>query len=508
MTTAIFNSLGSAISGATGVDLIDPAAASFTATVTATLLSVQIGVYRNPLVASAATGSLNVSLYSDIGTAPGTTIATLATITHADLPTGIDSTVDVTGFTGVTLTAGTRYWIELTDTGLGVCWTYALDQSGTGVAGEFINDSYASLSDSTAGALRMEVDIACFAAGTRIATASGETAVEHLRPGKMVRTQSGRLAPIRWIGHRRIDCRRHPKPDSVRPIAIAPGAFGPGRPARPLLLSPDHAVFVDDRLVPIRHLVNGATITPCSAARVTYYHVELDQHDIMLAAGLPVESYLDTGNRHAFANAPSVTVLHPELGAGTQSRLARAIWAARGCAPLLEEGLALTVLRRRLHTQAIELGHRLDAGAPPYLLAAGRVVAAQRLGGGVHRFTLPRGCRTITLVSTSAIPAETDPTASDRRRLGPMVAAIVLRGPSYRRDLVLSATGPGFHPIEERNGRHWRWTDGAALLDLPEDTPANAMLDLSVIACQHAWSFGGPESGMPQSGIPSDPHLF
>ncbi len=29
----------------------------------------------------------------------------------------------------------------------------------------------------------------------------------------------------------------------------------------------------------------------------SYYHVELPHHDVLLAQGLPAESYLDTGNR-------------------------------------------------------------------------------------------------------------------------------------------------------------------------------------------------------------------
>ena len=37
---------------------------------------------------------------------------------------------------------------------------------------------------------------------------------------------------------------------------------------------------------------------------MTYHHVELEQHAILLAEGAPAESYLDTGNRARFANCP------------------------------------------------------------------------------------------------------------------------------------------------------------------------------------------------------------
>ena len=84
------------------------------------------------------------------------------------------------------------------------------------------------------------------------------------------------------------------------PIRIQAGAFAPNTPRRDLLLSPDHAVYVDGRLIPVRYLVNGASIAQVETDSVTYWHVELDRHDVILAEGLAAESYLDTGNRSVF----------------------------------------------------------------------------------------------------------------------------------------------------------------------------------------------------------------
>ncbi len=78
------------------------------------------------------------------------------------------------------------------------------------------------------------------------------------------------------------------------------GAFGEGRPNRDLWLSPDHAVFVDGALIPVRHLVNGGAIVQELRDEVTYSHVELGRHDVVLAEGVLCETYLDTGNRPAF----------------------------------------------------------------------------------------------------------------------------------------------------------------------------------------------------------------
>jgi len=83
-------------------------------------------------------------------------------------------------------------------------------------------------------------------------------------------------------------------------VRVRQAAFGPGRPSRDLLLSPDHAIHLDARLIPVRYLVNGVTIAQEHVDRVEYWHVELPSHEVLLAEGLPVESYLDTGNRSAF----------------------------------------------------------------------------------------------------------------------------------------------------------------------------------------------------------------
>ena len=173
---------------------------------------------------------------------------------------------------------------------------------------------------------------ACFASGTQIASARGGVAVEALRVGDLVATATGRLAAVTWIGHRRTDLRRHPSPHDVMPVRVRAGAFADKVPERDLVLSPDHAVLVDGWLVPIRHLANGRSIVQEERESVTYWHVELDRHDAILAEGLACESYLDTGNRSAFAGEPALA-LHPQFGRDR----ALAVWQAQGCAPILTD---------------------------------------------------------------------------------------------------------------------------------------------------------------------------
>ena len=148
----------------------------------------------------------------------------------------------------------------------------------------------------------------CFAAGTRVLTGRGMVAVEHLREGDMAINQAGQQQPIVWIGRRRTDCRGHARPRDVWPVRIRADAFGRGCPGREVRLSPDHAVLIGAALVPARHLVNGASIVQERVARVTYYHVQLPRHDVILAEGMAVESFLDTGNRGAFDNGSAVAM--------------------------------------------------------------------------------------------------------------------------------------------------------------------------------------------------------
>ena len=68
-------------------------------------------------------------------------------------------------------------------------------------------------------------------------------------------------------------------------MRVAAGAFGPGRPHTELFLSPDHAVYVNAVLIPMKHLINGSTIVQVPVDRVTYHHIELAQHDVVLAQG-------------------------------------------------------------------------------------------------------------------------------------------------------------------------------------------------------------------------------
>ncbi len=215
----------------------------------------------------------------------------------------------------------------LTLTGAGIVLHF--DSSATGL----------TFSQSVSGG-QTNITVSCFARGTAIHTAGGPVRVEELKAGGKVLTHRGEEVDIVWIGQRDVDCRRHPDPASVLPVRIQAWAFGRGVPSRDLLLSPDHAIYREGVLVPIRCLINGTSIRQETVAAVSYFHIELPEHDVILAENLPVESYLDTGDRASFANGGQPLKLFPEFSARR--------WEMAGCAPLVMSGPKLDLIKRGL----------------------------------------------------------------------------------------------------------------------------------------------------------------
>jgi hypothetical protein len=144
---------------------------------------------------------------------------------------------------------------------------------------------------------------ACFLSGTAIETPGGDVAVETLRPGDLVTVNDGRVLPVSWLGRQTVS-RRFAEPLRTLPIRIKAEALGPNQPQRDLLLSPDHALLVDGVLVQAGALVNGVSIVRETDMPpvFTYYHVEVADHSLVFAEGVPAETFIDNVDRLAFDN--------------------------------------------------------------------------------------------------------------------------------------------------------------------------------------------------------------
>lgn len=158
-------------------------------------------------------------------------------------------------------------------------------------------------------------DRACFLADTRIATPDGERAVEELAPGDLILTADGRTVPVWFLGRQRVLTAFGPA-ERLMPVRIRAGALGDGLPRRDLLLTADHALLIDGMLVNAGTLVNGESVdwVPLREfdGSYTVYHVETEDHDVLLAEGAPAETFIDYLQRAAFDNHQDYLDLYGE----------------------------------------------------------------------------------------------------------------------------------------------------------------------------------------------------
>lgn len=131
-------------------------------------------------------------------------------------------------------------------------------------------------------------------------TAEGAVPAEELMPGDRIITRERGIQRLRWVGRCRLGRDRIAFRPDMAPVRIARGAFGPGLPARDLLLAPHHRIFLrDDRaravvgsaefLVAVRDLVGRAGIT-LARGPVETVQLVCDGHALIRADGLWMET--------------------------------------------------------------------------------------------------------------------------------------------------------------------------------------------------------------------------
>lgn len=315
--------------------------------------------------------------------------------------------------------------------------------------------------------------VTCFAGGTRLDTQGGSIAVEDLQIGDLVLTASGRLRPVRWIGRRQLDMTRHVEPRKVQPIRISAGALAAGLPRRDLLVSPDHAMLLDGLLIPARLLLNDVTIRREERWRsVTYFHVELDSHDVLLAEGAAAESYLDTGNRNTFENAEGPMVLHPDLSDAQHRR------ETESCAPFAADAERVEPVWQRLSQRAKTLGiasrepEAITSDADLRIEIVGTEFAPVAVQGRRHIFMLPKLHGGLVLRSRHAVPADRRPWIDDQRQLGVKVQRMTVATMAEIRTIPIDHPdlGVGWWGTEHDGNTIARWTNGDAAVAITTDT--------------------------------------
>jgi hypothetical protein len=288
---------------------------------------------------------------------------------------------------------------------------------------------------------------ACFLPGTLIGTERGEVAVEELAVGDIAVTASGRHRPLRWIGIGSGLVTRGQR-TAATPIIVRKGALADGIPHTDLRITKGHSLYLDGVLIPAEFLINHRSIVwDDMVGEVKVFHLELDDHDILLANGAPAESYRDDGNRWLFQN----------LDDGWDPP------AVAPCAPVLTGGAAVDAVWRRLLDRAGGPALTLTADPDLHLVVDGRRLDAEARYGDEFVFHLPAFPVSLRIASRAAAP-DVAGIARDPRRLGVGIAKIEARRGHLL--AVIEASDErltaGFHAYEPDN--EIRWTNGDAEL--------------------------------------------
>lgn len=137
--------------------------------------------------------------------------------------------------------------------------------------------------------------VVCFAEGTLIRTPAGDVPIETLRSGDRVVTLDDGPQPIVWIARRQLDHAQLMNAPNQRPVALSPILTGGDAPLR---VSPQHGVLLkidgQERLVRSGHLarMQGGLARVAQGCRgITYHHLMFERHQIVLANGVPSESF-------------------------------------------------------------------------------------------------------------------------------------------------------------------------------------------------------------------------
>ncbi|MCP1242279.1 hypothetical protein GOB86_06340 [Acetobacter lambici] len=316
---------------------------------------------------------------------------------------------------------------------------------------------------------------ACFIEGTDIHTQGANVGLDTLQTGSLVDVwgrDGASTQRLLWVGRGHVQVRPElPEEEAGYPIRVLRHALGQNLPERDLLLTPQHTVLHNGRFVPVRMLVNGGSIFyDHSITRYDYTLVQTETHAVLVANGVPTESYLaqQAGRAEGWAG-----------GVVRVGRAAPHVWE-KEVLPLPQvERAALAAVFAQLRTRAGSVpGCRPLVSTPelsmdPDLFLVtdkGQRVRLLRRDGEQCFYMLPAGVKKVFLASRSCQPSVViGPYVDDRRMLGVAVGEVTLfsGGRYVAQGWHLRAEGgawPGWHALEANAVS--RWTTGYAELPL------------------------------------------
>jgi len=321
----------------------------------------------------------------------------------------------------------------------------------------------------------------CFLPGAEIRAGNKIIAIENIRIGDEIDVfghDGVHSRKVVWVGKSHMTVKTGCRPSTAGyPICIVQGAIADNVPYRDMRVTPEHCMFFEGKFFPVRMLVNDRTIYyDRDYASYDYYHVELEQHSVIMADGTLTESYLSTG--------------HASFSRNESNR--EKSWCHDAAFPLDTSRDFVEPIFRRLEKRAEVLG---VAPQPSIIEKAretqtfietscGKVIMPLRRSGNRVVFQIPESVTELTLRSDSARPCDTiGAYVDDRRELGLLVGGLELYDADGTRQIDLATIDSmpcGWHSSESSETR---WTDGAGQLSLPERSGSGAaLLSVEILA--------------------------
>lgn len=126
-------------------------------------------------------------------------------------------------------------------------------------------------------------------AGTKVMTVEGEVSIEDIKPGDLVVTRDHGMQPVRWVGGQ--ECR-------FGAVKFTAGAI---RNSADIYVCPNHRLLLSgpeamllfanrEVLIPARHFVNGDTVVVEPERSAHFFHVLLDQPELIYCEASTCES--------------------------------------------------------------------------------------------------------------------------------------------------------------------------------------------------------------------------
>ncbi|WP_010516162.1 Hint domain-containing protein [Komagataeibacter oboediens] len=336
--------------------------------------------------------------------------------------------------------------------------------------------------------------LVCFLAGSMITTPAGTVAVEEIKENDTVLALvNGQHVPrtVVWAGKAQATVRAGVADDEAGyPVRIRQNAISDGVPYKDMLITAEHCLFLNGRFIPARMLVNGRSVLyDHSITSYEYYHIELEEHAIIMADGMLTESYLDTGNRRAFQQTGQVI----RIGGKTHD------WTRDAAAPLGVSRDFVEPVFRQIEARAAAAGLDSQSATPIsskepdlYLMTdAQTIIPKIREANGKVFFMVPPDVHDVRIMSRTARPSEMiGPYVDDRRQLGVLIGNIKLFEGNITRTITSHLTEDSslgwYDGGNASDSVPCRWTNGRSVLKLGERRPsAMGLLCLEILA-------GGP----------------